>query len=193
MQGPPYALVGGALAATGGLLYLLFGGGTPSVPQPIGICTQLLGCLWAVVLTAGVVGTVVHQVCCTAMQLDLAAPQYCTAALADRAEASGHAPCRAGNVLGLNAGVQTSEAEAGSGVGSAQIGHYSVETHTGDKLTPQELHGDFALLYFGTTNHPDTVSELERLAEIVQQSGTQMHTAVLAQHKWGRSAAPWGG
>ena len=52
-----------------------------------------------------------------------------------------------------------------------QIGHYEVETHKGDKMTQAELHGDFALIYFGTTNSPDTVSELERLAEIVGFSG----------------------
>ena len=72
------------------------------------------------------------------------------------------------------AGVQKSEAEAsndGSGVGVHQIGHYEVETHKGDKMTQAELHGDFALMYFGTTNSPDTVSELERLAEIVGFSG----------------------
>ena len=76
--------------------------------------------------------------------------------------------------------MQSSEAEPsndGSGVGAHQIGHYEVETHKGDKMTPDELHGDFALMYFGTTDHADTVSELERLAEIVGYSGMARSSA----------------
>ena len=56
-------------------------------------------------------------------------------------------------------------------MGEAHIGSYAVETHKGEQFVPSELLGDFGLVYFGTVSHPDTVSELERLAEIINQSG----------------------
>ena len=56
-------------------------------------------------------------------------------------------------------------------MGQAHVGDYKVQSHTGSEFTHDELHGEFGLIYFGQSSHPDTVSELERLAEVVSNSG----------------------
>ena len=66
------------------------------------------------------------------------------------------------------------QAEAPLGVGSAHIGEYSVQTHAGNKFTHAQLQDDFAIVYFGTTSDRECVTELEKLGEVVQQSGAHL-------------------
>lgn len=61
--------------------------------------------------------------------------------------------------------------EPPAGLGAAHIGEYTVSTHTGADFTHAELQDDFAVVYFGTTTDRECVTELEKLAEVVQQSG----------------------
>ena len=58
-----------------------------------------------------------------------------------------------------------------AGLSAAHIGDYDVQTHTGASFTAAELQNNFAIVYFGSTSAVDCVSELEKLGEIVQQSG----------------------
>lgn len=57
------------------------------------------------------------------------------------------------------------------GISTGHIGPYDLQTHTGSSFTHDALKDTFAILYFGTTSAPDCVSELEKLGEVVQQSG----------------------
>ena len=73
--------------------------------------------------------------------------------------------------------VAEAEENQSQGMGQAHVGDYKVQSHTGSEFTHDELFGDFGLVYFGTSSHPDTVSELERLAEVISNSGAPLSAA----------------
>lgn len=61
----------------------------------------------------------------------------------------------------------------GSSHGKAAMGGpFQLVDHNGKKFTDKNLHGEFALLYFGFTHCPDICpDELEKLAEALDNIG----------------------
>lgn len=59
-------------------------------------------------------------------------------------------------------------------VGEAKVGGpFSLISHEGKRVTDADLHGEFALLYFGFTYCPDICpDELEKIAAAVDAVGT---------------------
>ena len=94
---------------------------------------------------------------------------------------------------GKDSGGSNSVADVLHGIGEDHIGPYDVLTHTGSRFTASELNENFAIVYFGATSAVDCVSELEKLAEIVYQSGelawpAHVHSTRLRCVRWHKSS-----